>query len=64
MKCVCGYEYEETWNENGHEILIGDEAFIGLDCHITMRQNLQDKKVNLYACPKCKTVQVDINTYY
>lgn len=62
MKCVCGYEYEEDWSSGDKQVIKGDEEFIAIDCHVTIRENFQDNKVHLFACPKCKTVQVD--TYF
>jgi len=58
MKCVCGYEYEESWDNGELKKVKGDEEFIQVDCHMTIREDMQDKKVSLYACPKCNTLKI------
>lgn len=61
MKCICGYERERSYRKDIQDI--GDEDFIhiigmfraenGPDCYMS-----GDHSVSLYACPKCKTVQL------
>lgn len=58
MKCVCGYEYEESWDNGKLEKVKGDEEFIQVDCHMTIREDMKDKEVKLYACPKCNTLKI------
>ena len=43
--------------------LIFDNEFILIDCTATVRKDYRDKKVTLYACPKCNTVQVDLDSF-
>ena len=58
MECVCGYKYEIDWTDNEGRVIKGDEEFIYIDCHVTIREDFEDKKVYLHACPKCGTVKM------
>ena len=67
MKCaVCKYEFEEgIGNKNDWVVLKGDDEFINIEGHFTRIKRYEYKpdereKVNLYACPKCGTVKIDI----
>jgi hypothetical protein len=64
MKCVCGYKYEEKWNEEKKCSLpiIGDDAFINVDTKCTVRTDgYHQRDVNIYVCPKCGTLKIDEN---
>ena len=61
MKCVCGYEHDTSWDDDGNMKDIGDEEFIYISGHGLYIQGsgyYGDKKVELYACPKCKTLKI------
>jgi hypothetical protein len=60
MECVCGYEYREASNNNKDGKTypqIGDEPFDKLNGTFTIG-NYQTE-VELYACPRCKTIRWD-----
>lgn len=63
MKCVCGYEHEEAYRTNDG-VEIGDEKFIYVDFGryptIQNKHNYRDESVDIYACPKCGTLKIDI----
>jgi hypothetical protein len=55
MKCVCGYEYD--WDkpespDNRKFIHIIGTFYISKEFY-------QDERVNLMACPKCHTIQLN-----
>lgn len=67
-KCVCGYEYEDEYvKESGKYItkkVKGDKEFIKIEGHFTITKSYhyepdQTRKVNLHACPKCNTIQME-----
>jgi hypothetical protein len=75
MKCNCGYYYLEKWKLDDIKIdkenIIknnGKENFIELigtfemkdTCSYSTLHFYEPKKITLYACPKCGTVQFPI----
>jgi hypothetical protein len=56
MKCVCGYE--KGYNDDME--IIGDEDFIKLNLITTIKKDWEDRVVDIYCCPKCKTLKLDI----
>lgn len=65
-ECVCGYKYEETYNigTRSSEITGGYEKFIEIAGNFTIESDANlggpiARKVKLYACPRCETVQLD-----
>lgn len=62
MKCLCGYEKIEKWNsEDGEEV--GDEKFILVNFGLypqVRRDYFEDYKIEVYACPKCGTLKIDV----
>ena len=62
MKCVCGYEHKEEYNNGITVAVVGDEEFIYIDVKATRTSSgyysdLID--VDFYACPKCGTLRCD-----
>ena len=58
-KCVCGYEYEETWDTHEKVITKGDKPFRILRGHgLTFERNdgYPLRSAILLVCPKCGTV--------
>lgn len=67
-KCLCGYEYEDEYDQKGRNIIKGDEEFISIDGHFTITKTEKweaDRtlKVGIYACPKCNTIQMSNNSW-
>jgi acetone carboxylase gamma subunit len=60
MKCVCGYEYSDDYDENGEQILIGDEEFLISKFELPYNQYEDIKIETVFICPKCGTLKVDI----
>ncbi len=71
MKCqACGYEHFGEWTETGYKHMIGDEKFhqIFTDHKFKIGNPTppehgdyyyeDELAVNLYACPKCRTVKM------
>jgi hypothetical protein len=61
MKCeACKYEYTTTYNEDGKEILIGDQEFeyTETDAYIKI-DNCYIRKV-IIICPKCGTLKIEL----
>lgn len=57
MKCVCGYEYETEYNDDGRNVVVkGCKPF--KEHHITVYDGTEPSVVYLYACPKCNTVKL------
>lgn len=66
MKCICGYEHESGMDDDGEyqKNLKGDEEFIRI-VGSTFKKYLEFgeyEEVSLFACPKCKTVQMSEKT--
>lgn len=65
MKCeVCGYKqgYEYDENDDYKEVNPNGKKFIEVEGHFTIESSGYHggkNEVNLYACPKCKTVQME-----
>ena len=73
MKCPnCKYEHEGEWGSNGYINTTGDEKFIEIYVEYKVKidnpekyhkgdYDYQDKiEISLVACPKCKTVILDM----
>jgi hypothetical protein len=62
MKCVCGYEYRIDFPLTRQDrTVIGDEEFIRvLGTFLKEGSGWERNKIEvaLYACPKCKTIQM------
>jgi rubredoxin len=61
IKCICGYEYEETYYEHDEDkhITKGDESFIYVNFNPTgMIIGGGMSYPDAYACPKCKTLKL------
>lgn len=57
MKCVCGYERQYGFGNPLEKK--GDEEFIYIEGMFEIRQDYSNnRKVKMYACPKCNTVQM------
>lgn len=74
MKCPsCDYEYEDKYTFNGYEVIKGDKEFIDIytehsflidnpeECSYGDYNYESKIKAHLKACPKCKTVILDMN---
>lgn len=64
MKCLCGYEYEEKFENMDTIVTKGDAAFIEIDGHFTTTIEYdytpsEIVTVSIYACPRCKTLKTD-----
>ena len=57
MKCICGYQRDWQWDDNGDVIQIGEEEFIRLQN--TFDDSEEDYRFKLYICPKCGTVRAE-----
>ncbi len=56
-ECVCGYAYRRKVLEEDD---LGDEEFIQVEGSFTITREYEStRKVRLYACPKCDTVQMN-----
>ena len=64
MKCICGYEFIESFAENTP--MVEDEPFLRIQwkAYRTVGNDFtspekydEDKDIGLFGCPKCKTVQ-------
>ncbi len=56
MKCLCGYEYDK-WNITEKNDKLGN--FIQIKGNFKIYKDWDETdKVYLYACPKCKTIQM------
>lgn len=63
MKCVCGYEHESGIDDKGkyQDDLIGDEEFTKITGVVFKDETdfFNERKVYLFACPKCGTVRME-----
>lgn len=63
MKCVCGYEYKEEWDEGAKRVAIGGEEFTPIDTKATVEDtgsyHRTQYDIHLYICPKCGTVRAE-----
>jgi len=63
MKCVCGYEYREgmigasPYGEVWGPVL-GDEDFIFCS---SMHVEMLGQNIDVWACPKCGTIKLDVS---
>lgn len=65
MKCVCGYENRHTeFDHEKMELILEPEMepFIKIEGHLYIKEtdnhwNENINPIELYICPKCKTVQ-------
>lgn len=60
----CKYEHIDEWKDNRNVAVLGDEAPIHLYLSNSIKvsvhtEDYEEKKVNLIACPKCKTVIIE-----
>ncbi len=71
MKCLCGYERLKDWEAKDNKE-VGDEDFIKIDCFGKPFETdgktgnyYGDEYKNgyLYACPKCKMVQLNFDEW-
>jgi len=61
MKCACGYEYIENYDEEGvYRVLIGDKDFITTKLTLTYEENKDIYIRIVCVCPKCGTLKIDI----
>ncbi len=73
MVCkACGYEHKGEWAKDGYNNIVGDQQFINvMSEHKFKIDNPREREygdydyqeyinVELYACPKCHTVLMDI----
>jgi rubredoxin len=67
MKCeACKYEYNVKYDEDGEEILIGNEQFISSELRITINQKQgawdcdRLSVETVWICPKCGALKVEI----
>lgn len=63
MKCLCGYEnitdYDEIEERTALDLDFKNGEFLFLRSHLTFI-DIHGKSHNLYACPKCGTVKIEI----
>lgn len=64
MKCICGYERREDYVDPEESINLDGEKFISINgsFHTTEEYGYggeHEVRCNLYACPKCSTVQME-----
>jgi hypothetical protein len=65
MKCLCGYEYKEEFDEENYNIkvIIGDTEFNKIEGTFIIKEKNWDssriKEIELYSCPKCGTIKTD-----
>ena len=61
IKCVCGYVYYRSVFNGDDHIEEGDEPFEFIKGSFYIYDewnNNEERKVKLYACPKCGTIQM------
>lgn len=62
MKCAaCGYEYVDNWNRED-DYKGGHDEFICVQGNFFYKPfySFDEKRVNIYACPNCGTLKVDL----
>lgn len=60
-KCVCGYEYYRSVFDDDDKKDTGNESFILIKGSYYIHERYRDndeRKVFLYVCPECGTVQM------
>jgi hypothetical protein len=62
MKCeACKYEYNVKYDEDGEEILIGDEQFIPSKTTLTYSpEKWELYNSTIWICPKCGALKIEL----
>lgn len=61
MKCACGYIYKQGFDDDGDfKVLEGGKPFIDVNLTATISQDYPHYITNIYACPKCGTLKIEI----
>lgn len=65
MKCICGYEHEEEFDNEDryYKTINGDDKFKEICGTFLIEDDDYYKlkrEVSIYACPKCGTLKIEI----